>query len=87
MKRFKKPKKNHTLTPAEIKDIGDRSVGMAALLYMTAMKDEFDMSMEDLTKIFVRASRYAEYLDAKLVDMQNIADDLYKSTGIKITWR
>ena len=92
MKRFKKPKTEKvTLTARDInaikRDVTETAVGTASLLYMVAFKDEFGMGLEELKKVYVRATRYARYLDDHVVAMKNLADDLEKDTGIKIKWR
>ena len=92
MKRVKKPKQK-TITISEkdlakIKaEITDVAVGTASLLYLTAMKDEFGYGIEETEKVFVRAERYAKYLDNHLATMEDLANTLEKDTGIKIIWR
>ena len=92
MKRFKKPKTGSiTVSGKELlkikQEITDTAVGTASLLYMVAAKDEFGFTFEDIEKLFVRATRYAEYIDDHVISMKNLADDLEKETGIKIKWR
>lgn len=92
MKRFKKPKTGTvTLSSKDIQkmkmEITESAVGTASLLYLTSMVDEFKMDYEDVKKVFVRATRYARYLDEHLATMKDLANSLEKDTGIKINWR
>lgn len=92
MKRVKKPKPNKvTLTAKEIvklkQEITDIAIGTSSLLYLTAMKDEFGFGYEEVKRVFVRAERYAKYLDGHMATMDDLAKTLEKDTGIKIKWR
>ncbi len=92
MKRVKKPKqKTIQLTEKAIEkmklDATDKAVAKASLLYMVAMKDEFGYGIDEITKVYVRASRYALYLDSHLAEMEDLAKTLKKDTGITIRWR
>ena len=92
MKRVKKPKPNKvTLTAKEIvklkQEITDIAIGTSSLLYLTAMKDEFGFGYEEVKRVFVRAERYAKYLDGHMATMEDLAKTLEKDTGIKIKWR
>lgn len=92
MKRVKKPKqKKIQLSAKDIKQIKNEvteiAIGTSALLYLTAMKDEFGFGIEETEKVFVRAERYAKYLDNHLATMEDLANTLEKDTGIKIIWR
>lgn len=92
MKRFKKPKnKTVTLnakTLQKIKnEVTDEAVCKATLLYLVSMKDEFNYGYEEVERVFIRANRYAEYIDDKVATMKTLAESLEKNTGIKIEWR
>lgn len=92
MKRFKQPKPNRvSLSDKDLRkmkeEITDYAVGTASLLYMEAIRDEFGFGMDDIEKVFIRASRYAKYIDEHVVSMKTLADDLEKNTGIRIKWR
>ena len=92
VKRVKKPKqKTIQLTEKAIEkiklDATDKAVAKASLLYMVAMKDEFGYGIDEITKVYVRASRYALYLDSHLAEMEDLAKTLEKDTGITIRWR
>ena len=92
MKRVKKPKSQKIpMTAKELdairKEITEEAVGTASLLYMTAMKDEFGFGLDDVTRVFKRAERYAEYLNSHMAEMEDLAETLEKDTGIKIKWR
>ena len=92
MKRFKKPKQaTVTLTEKDIKqikaDVTENAVGTASLLYMVAMMDEFGHNTEDIEKVFIRATRYARYIDDHVATMRDLANTLEKNTGIKVKWR
>lgn len=92
MKRVKKPKPNKvTLTAKEIaklkQEVTEEAVGTASLLYMTAMKDEFGYEFEEVERVFVRATRYARYIEEHVASMKDLAKTLEKDTGIKIKWR
>lgn len=92
MKRFKKPKAGTiTLSVSDIKkikqEVTDIATGTVMLLFLEAAKDELNLDFEQLKAVFLRAERYGKYLDDKLVPMKQMAEDLYKDTGIKIKWR
>lgn len=92
MKRFKKPKQEKvTLTQKDIyeikKDVTETAVGTASLLYMVSCKDEFGFGYDEIEKLFMRATRYARYLDDHAVEMKDLAKDLEKNTGIKVRWK
>ena len=100
MKRFKKPKQKtvtltekdlnrlekeyiKTLEEAKRKAVTDASA-MAMMLYLVAAKDELKLSFEQLRDTYVRADRYARYLDEHLVEMKDLKENLEKDTGIKV---
>ena len=92
MKRVKKPKPNKkTMTEKELAKLivnaTEDAVAKASMLYLTAMKDEFGFGLDDVTRVFKRAERYAEYLNSHMAEMKDLAETLEKDTGIKITWR
>lgn len=92
MKRVKKPKPNKiTMTEKELQKltekVNEEAVGTASLLYMTAMKDEFGYEFEEVERVFVRATRYARYIEEHVASMKDLAKTLEKDTGIKIKWR
>lgn len=92
MKRVKKPKTQKIpMTAKELdairKEVTEEAVGTASLLYMTAMKDEFGYEFEEVERVFVRATRYARYIEEHVASMKDLAKTLEKDTGIKIKWR
>ena len=92
MKRFKQPKQGTvTLSAKDLKalkmDITENAVGTASLLYLTSMKDEFGWGYEEIKRVFLRATRYAKYLDDHVATMKDLANTLEKDTGVKVKWR
>jgi hypothetical protein len=51
------------------------------------MKDEFGYEFEEVERVFVRATRYARYIEEHVASMKDLAKTLEKDTGIKIKWR
>lgn len=92
MKRFKKPKQGTvTLSVKDLERIKteatDEAVGTASLLYLVSIKDEFGFGLDEMEKVFIRATRYARYIDEHVASMKDLAKDLEKATGVKIKWR
>ena len=93
VKRVKKPKQGTvTLSAKDLRqlkeEVTEKAVGTASLLYLVSMKDEFGWGFDECEKVFLRATRYAKYLDNHLAKMKDLADSLEKDTGIKVKyWR
>lgn len=88
MKRVKKPKQTtYTLTERKLKElklkITEEATAKAILLVICSVADELKLDGDDVEQVARTIDRYARYIDEdKLIKMQDLAESIYKNTGV-----
>lgn len=92
MKRVKKPKskQKYIVSDKQLQKVKEKVTEdvtkKALLLFLAAAADEMELSDEQVCKIFERANRYAEYIDAHLVKIKQVQEVVEKGTGVQMGW-
>ena len=91
MKRFKQPKTAITVPRKELerikRDIAKETTEKACLLVLLAAIDEVGLNENQFCNIAMRSSRYANYIDGHIVELEDLRKSIEKNTGVKLKGR
>lgn len=86
--RTKKPVK-YTYSEKELKRIKDKIAfditKKTNLLYLTVLAEEYSFNEDQLCEVMETVTRYANYIDDKLVPLNKTSEIIYRKTGMKLT--
>ena len=86
--RTKKPAKV-SMTEKELKRIKDKIAyditKKTNLLYLTVLTEEYGFDEDKLIEVMETVTRWANYIDEKLVPLNKTSEIIYQRTGMKLT--